>query len=342
MSFFTRPGQEVIGVDISDHIIRAAVLQHDRSHARLVAHAQTEMAEGTIERGVVQSEDNLVDALKQLMKYLSRHKGRASVVAGLPEYHGFINTTIQTAKTKKREIEKHLPFPYDEVRIDAYSQQLQKNNLTQKLLSFGAVRKETAEMYERIWKRVGVHTRALEIESQSLARLYFDHTTPNDTATVICDLGQNHMTFVLMQQGHIDFTYTSRSISGKLLTKNIAASMGIQESEAKKMKDSAASIEDVASLGAAVDEFTVMIATELDRVVSFHQTHPVAEVSRQYKVLFTGGASLLPGFTEKLGKQTGLTCSLAMVPEHVRLPKKFTAQHAYNTALGHALRPIDK
>lgn len=341
MSIFARPGQDVLGVDISDHIIRAAVLRHERKTVKMVAHAQTEMAEGAIERGVIKSEDDVVDALKQLMKYLSHYKTHASVVAGLPEYHGFINTVTQTASSRKEEIERHLPFPYNEVRISTRTNTVQKNNLTQTILSFGAVKNETAESYENVWKRVGVHIRAMEIESQALARLLYNPETSNDSAVVICDIGHTHTTFVLMQNGHIDFTFTSQHISGAQLTQAIADEKSLSIQDARILKESL-SLEEVPTVEPIIKKWSDKLTTELDRVVSFHRNHQLAEKSRSYSIVLTGGSSLLPGFIDRISDSTGILAQHAELPAHLKIPKKFNNTFSYSTALGLALRGIDQ
>lgn len=339
MSVFTRPGQEIMGIDISDHIVRSVILRHDRKRVSLVSHAEHPISDGAIVRGAIVERDEVRDSVESVLKKMSRHRRHVAVVASLPEFHGFVKTIVQTAASTKKEIEKHLPFPYDEVRIDVQKYK-SLPSVKAPLLSFAAAKETVADSYETLLLELGLHIQALEIESQAQARLLYNpEVHSKKTAVVICDIGKKHTTIVLVQNGHIDFTYTSQRISGHTLTEFIAESTSLSVDEAEKVKQQLSEAQKQQELAQPMHKYIHTFSKELERVISFHKEHPSAEASTDYTVVITGGGAQLPTLPQKLEDALQIPVTFGRFPAYLNINDKFKEiALSYNTALGLALR----
>src|SRR3989339_393058 len=333
MPFFRNPNQ-TIGLDISDHIVRAVLLVNNHKIKQIKHFTQIPLNEGIINDGHIEDVTAFQKTVKKLMTK-GIHAKTATAVVGLPESHGFVKTIYQeNPEAIKEEIQKHLPFPYEEMAIDT----VVKNGL----LSFVAVKKDVIEQYLSALLPLGFHIRALEIESQAIARLFAGKKivskNPNQ-AIIIGDIGHNHTTFVLVRNGLIEFTHTSKLISGKNLTEHLKQHFAIDYQEAEKIK---LTQQDNPEVQKIIDAHLTALANELKRVVNFHQEHPIGQVSNQYFVYIIGGSAKLKNLRQHLEAKIQYPVHQAQLSTEIIVPKKLQPQFlSYGTAIGLAIRDFN-
>lgn len=334
MRLFTHP-TDTIGVDISDHVVRAVLVSGSEKKKNILAAAEQHIDEGVIQYGMVQDLERIKKTLQKLFSK-SFHAKHSTVVVSLPESHGFIKSIAVQEQSEREEIEKHLPFPYEDVIIDTIQHGLIDYEGAQvKLISFAAIKKEIAEVYIEIFSSLGLHIRAFEIESQSIARLYTGYKK-TDSAIVLLDIGHNHTTFVVVQQNRIDFTHTSHLISGNSLTEEIKKTLGCSFEEAEKMKKENA---DSPKIKKNVHTHMLNITHELQRVIDFHTEHKMTNSIRDYVVYATGGGAALHNFHRYLEDEIHYPVRHATIPTNISIDKHISLPiQSYSTAIGLALR----
>lgn len=332
MALFPNP-THTLGLDISDHVIRAVILQHQNRKKIVKKFAEIPLNEGIIVNGVIQHVDEVQASLKTLFSQHHITPKQINAVIGLPELHGFIKTVLPTSASEEKEIQKHLPFAYSEVTIDTEH--------SGNLLSFAAMKTEIAESYVQTLAPLGIHIRAFEIESQAIARLFASHLETANQATVLGDIGHNHTTFMVVQDGHIDFTHTSKLISGKILTEQIQQQFNVDFAQAERIKIEQAQHPAVQQL---IIAHTMSLATELKRVIGFHEEHRASNTNvpqppPEYIVYLVGSGSQIQNLRQYLEQQIHLPIQAAKISEQMSIPKNLYNQIlSYGTAIGLALR----
>ncbi len=328
------PTNHTIGIDISDHIIRAVLIRHSKHKHVLKKFDEVELEEGWIQNGVIQDAVSVQEVLKgSLLKTIS--PGYGAAVVGLPEAHGFIKTVTAVDGGLEAEVARHLPFPYEEVVEDSinYGPTADQQRM---VYGFAAIKKEVSESYWEVLSALGLHIRALEIESQAIARAYAQVLTSVQQISILVDIGRNHTTFLVVQNDHIDFTHTSQMISGKLLTAAIQKQAGWSLDQAEQQKIIAP--EDP-TVKAITTRFGVVLANELQRVVDFHTEHQATRSGNNYVIYLTGGGSQIPNLRLYLEDIIKYPIQPATLPKNVSLPKKMVPERfSYGTAIGLGIR----
>ncbi|HLD22146.1 MAG TPA: pilus assembly protein PilM, partial [Patescibacteria group bacterium] len=224
-------------------------------------------------------------------------------------------------------IQRHLPFPYSEVIVDT--------NKDGNICTFAAIKTEVASSYVEALCPLGFRIRALEIESQAIARLFIGEQHKNQTI-IIGDIGHNHTTFLVVQQNHIDFTHTSKLISGKMLTEYIQTQFKIDSIQAERIKIEQQQHPAVQSI---IHAYTTALANELRRVIDFHQEHCMRTQGTQYSIYFIGGGSQITHLTQSLQQQIHHPIQTATLSQHLSIPKQLANQFlSYSTAIGLSIR----
>lgn len=315
-----------IGIDMSDHVVRIVAMNQHGKKKRITHFGQQTFPAGVLVNGIIQNADTVVEVVKKLLATMHLRHHHATAVVSLPEYHGFIKTVHLQDEPIEKEIQKHLPFPYDEVTIDTVAED--------HTVSFAAVKTDIATSYAETIEAAGLHVRALEIESQAIARLFIPHGTLPETI-VLGDMGRNHTTVLVVYKGRIDFTHTSKLISGKMLTESIEEALGIPETEAEKMKMTK---QEDAKIHAVIQEHTKSLGNELKRVIHFHQEH-AAQDTPQYIVYLIGGGSQIQHIRQYLEEYIHYPVQQAKIAESLLLPDSLQSEMlSYGTAIGLALR----
>lgn len=290
-----------IGIDVSDHIIRAVEVVHARKRWVVSKFNEAAVPVGAVVQGEIRNPEQLLSALQTLLKHRFETRHAAAVVS-LPESHAFLKTILlKNSDVLENEIPKHLPFPIHDVTVDSLSHgMIERDGQSERIVSFAAIPNRVAEQYAAVMQQAHIHCRALEVESQALARLSVQQSRSSGVS-VLVDLGKNHATVVVIANGRIDVTHSSLDITA--------------DSHGK-------------------------LGNEILRVIRFHREHgPLVDHTNQYTVLLTGGGSRIPGLVDDLAKEMQLPVSVATLPEHSVIPEELQKTvYSYNTAIGLGMR----
>ncbi len=320
---------KTIGIDISEHVIRAVLVKKNSRKVSVIQHGEIAFEQEWIKKGNIIDKDKIQAAIKKLL-FPSFHPHASTIVASLPESHAFLKTVTVDEVDKKhiqKEVSKHIPFPMKEIALDT----IIHDGIT---VSFAAVKKEIAREYADLFQNFG-HLRALEVESQAIARLFSSLYTP-DSITVLCDIGKSHSTFLVIENNHIDFTHTSQMISGDRCTEQIKQELQIsaEDAEQKKLNQS-----DDPTVQKAIQNHLGEIKKELMRVIEFHQDHHSTNELKSYRIILTGGGANITGISDHLKQEIRYPVAHATLPKHISVPKKMQRnQLSYATAIGCAMR----
>lgn len=333
MPLFSNP-TATIGLDISDHILRAVVM-NGNGHKKSISHfAQMPLDPETIVDGEIRDVAALQKKMRRLFSH-GIHPKRATAVVGLPEFHGFIKTLLASPDDEIKELQKHLPFPYEEVTIDS----IRKGDL----VTFAAIKTAVVESYLQALCPLGIKIRALEIEPQAIARLFAGKTILNEWKgynIILGDIGHTHTTFLVIHNGLIEFTHTSKLISGKTLTGYIQEYFNVTEKEAEALK---LTQQDHPSMQPIIRAHTAALSNELKRVVDFHREHPVGEAKTdQYIVYLMGSASRINNLRQYLEESIRFPVQQAKISQPISIPRKLQPLIlSYGTAVGLSLRDFN-
>jgi len=293
---------DTIGIDISDHVIRAVRARRFRGRTHVTHFAETPLPKGAIVRGEIAEEVTVVQAIRQLLskKFFIQSTG---AVASLPESHAFLKTVVLPQNgILENEIAKHLPFPFAEVSLDTLRHgTVDQEGSPVSLVSFAALPSTIAQSYSDLMTHASVHVRALEVESQAIARLFVPQEKPSEVILLV-DSGKNHTTVIVIEEGRIDITHSSLTITA---------------------------------------DNHAQLATEIERVLRFHREHGITSSSQKkaYTLLLTGGGSKIEGFQEELAKNLHLPVATATIPDTIIMPPELQKKsYSYSTAIGLALR----
>ncbi len=331
MPLISQPTTGTIGIDVSDHVLRAVYAVRRRQGIAVKRFTQVSLPPKVITNGIIIDEERAGQAAHEL---LSRGMPVRSITAviGLPESHSFVGSNQQQRDTFEEEVLRHIPFDEEEVTIDSI-------RYSGNVIGFAAVKTEIAEAYHRLFSSTGVHVRALEIESQALARLYVPRVIASQ-ATILVDIGRKHSTFLVIQGDHIDFTHTSKLISGDTLTTSIMDRLNLQAEAAERLKIEQPTHPEVQN---AILQHIAAIGQELERVITYHYSHPAAEKPSAYRLLVTGGGAQLPDIVQRLEQSLTIPVYRADIPDHIRLPQTLRSKsYSFATAIGLATRSIER
>ena len=333
MSFISNP-TETIGIDVSDHVIRAIVMKGHSRKKRISHFAQIPLDPNIIVDGEIRDVPSFQDKMERLFSR-GIHPKRSTAVVGLPESHGFIKTLQANPEEETKELQKHLPFPYKEVTIDS----IRKGPF----VSFAAIKTAVAQSYLDALTPLGIHIRALEIEPQAIARLFASELVLNEWphhGIILGDIGHTHTTFLVIHNGLIEFTHTSKLISGKTLTGYVQEHFNVSEKEAEGIK---LTQQNHPSMQPIIRAHTAALANELKRVVDYHRDHPVGDQPiHEYIVYLMGSGSRLSNLRQYLEESVRFPVQQAKISTPLSVPRKLQPLIlSYGTAIGLALREFN-
>ena len=224
-----------IGLDISDHILRLAVLHQNRHGFLLPVHGDIPLPHGAISDGIINQADIVVENLQRLLA-AAKPKTRR-VVAAIPERHSFVKVLTLPADSPlsenavQTEAAQFVPYTAEEMYTSWMA--IPGDSKEQKVL-FGATPRSVIDTYLRVLERAKLEVVRLELESLALTRGVLPANYHG--VSIILDLGTTRSTLVLVVDGIVHFTTTLR-YSGKDLDSYIAESLAITPDQARRAKE---------------------------------------------------------------------------------------------------------
>jgi len=343
---------ESFGLDISDLSLKVAYLQKRGRFFNLKTWGEIKLKKGIIQDGEIKYEDTLIKEIKEALKKLKGEKlDTKNVVASLPEKKSFLQV-IKMPKIDLEELktavffeaENYIPFPVEKVYLD-YQVISSKEDGSKILIA--AVPKKTVDSYFSCLKKAGLTVRALEIESQSIARALMGKECTS--SILIVDFGKSVTSFIICRNGSVNFTSSANTCSGHL-TKIIANSLKVdlREAEKLKIKHGLNNLKDKKAkrIASLIEPSLKELKDQISKYIDYYQEHNKGE--KIDKILLCGRGSNLIGLTEFLSYELKVSTKIAnpwinILPEPLKevpgLPYKESL--GYVTALGLALKKHD-
>jgi type IV pilus assembly protein PilM len=335
--FFTY--REMLGVDIGTVAVKLVELRRTGNRVTLGNYGLLE-TRGYLERGnaAIQTsslklvESDVASYLATLIREV--HPTAKNVVASIPSFGTFVApvevpllSAEETEKLLTLQARQYIPLPLESVNLEWVKVEEfdnQRGVRFQRLL-LTAIPRVIIRSYQAIFRNAGLKLVGLETESQALIRSLF---TYGDPTTFFLDIGAESTSLavvengIVRQAGQVDY-------GGATLTNAVARTLGISlwRAEELKRRRGLSSNPGEYDLSTALTPFLDVIVRECDRIRRVHD-----DVSRNHveRLVVVGGGANLPGITDYLAAQLGLSA---------RSPFPF-AQVAYPPELEPAMKQL--
>ncbi len=344
MFLFKGKSKTSLGVDIGASAIKLVELQKEDERYELMNYAIYSLA-GHLRENKYQtgnksfflSTKEIAKALKTSMKQAGIETKKAyfsipvafsfSTVINFPEM-----PESELASAVSYEAQKYVPVPISEVVLDwsiighlktersevkssdsgpsefndsknneAKTNNKERINSLQVLLV--AVPKKLIENYKEISELAGLKTEAMEEETFSLSRALVG----NDKSTIVLvDLGARSMNVSIIDEGRIWLSH-NLEVGGIKLTKEIANRLGMDISEAEKIKKQLSQKMDDIKIKGIVHDVMGPAMFEIKRIIESYQKKYSKKVD---KCILAGGGSRIADFENYLSNKVGLDVSL--------------------------------
>jgi type IV pilus assembly protein PilM len=303
------------GVDISDKAIRMICLEE--SHGGLKVKAITEhfLPEGVVVGGRVEK----VDELARLFRGLAKEYKINYATLALPEDLSYAVTMSLPAasaanlrESVELQLEEYVPITIKDVSFDAEVFRMPTATEPFFELVVGVASKREMINSLELCQKAGVILRAIELESQALARALIKKA---DLGTyMIVDFGDRRASFSVVAQGLVVATSSVPSLGGEALTKAIQKSLGTTLEEAEKIKIE----KGLLGVDKNSDPFFSMMAhvsslrDELITRIDYWQSKKEGLVKPRpvTKVILSGGQSLISGLVDYFSETLDLPVEL--------------------------------
>ncbi len=350
LGFLSGKPTSVIGVDIGMHSTKVVQLRYERERAILETYGEL-LTEGYI-KGATAERGSLLRYLDSdiasLLKDLLRESNTTSkeAVLSIPAASSFV-TPVSFPRLAKKEIDqampyearKYVPIPASEVVLDwdIFEPEEGKDTIDVLLV---AVPREIVEKFKRVAESVGIHPRALEVETFSLTRSLVGS---DQTPTAIINLGHISTTISLVDKGRVRISHNFGRGSQEL-TRALERGLGVTRDRAEEIKRNTGLSERIEEKE-TTSVMTPLVETlfaEIERMISLYNRKAPRKIQ---KINLTGGGSNLKGLVDYVSGKFGIEVTRGnpfarMVTPAFMQPVLREIGPSFSVAAGLALREI--
>ena len=340
-----------VGLDISDHVLRLAMLRGGPGRLRLVGAADIAVPEGTIVHGDIAKPDAVAELIRQLHQRAGRSARAARYcVACLPEPTSFLKL-LQVAPSAVSDLghdvlaeaTNHLPIAPEEAYID-WQQLSPAGAPGPASVLVAATPRQTADQYLEVLNRAGLEPVVLELEPIAIGRAVLAGNAAAADGTVgVLDLGGTRSSYTVFHGAVPQLTVSLPVASGDW-TGTVARALQLDAAQAEEAK-LRCGLSNPACDGAVADALSeplADLARRLQEAIGYYQGHIDATRPVQRTLLSGGGAQLL-GLPEYLSQQLGHPVELSQPLAGIntrQFPLTPSQGLQYATALGLAMRTM--
>ncbi len=358
---FLKLQPEAFGLDISDLSIKVAQLKRKGRSFTLASFADVPLEKGSIEKGEVKKEENLVQALEKI-KTSTKGKKISSpyAIVSLPEERAFLEVIQLPAMEVKDldqavrfEAENYIPYSMDTVYVD-YSLQVSPEKSSHMDVLIASLPRQIVDSYLQALQKAGFRPLAFEIESFAIARaLVKGGSSP--FPLLLIDIGSTRTSFSVFAGQGLRFT-SSIPVSSYQFTEAISKVCGVNHEAAERLKKEYGLSQRADPQGEKVFDAIVPplvdLVEQIKKYLGYYESHSQHEhqsgkYAKIQRVLLCGGGALLRGLPEFLAKELRVDVALGNPWTNVFSggfeeipPIPFQESLKYTTALGLALRGV--
>lgn len=249
MGLLSKGSKPVLGLNIGSKHIKAVEVKNNRGRLEVLGAGIRPTPEGAIANGIVVDPGLLGAEVRELLteagirskRVVSSVAGQQSLVVRIIEVPRMTKSELQ--ETMKWEIERHIPFPAEDVVMDF--QPLEKEESqgeegaegeTMEVL-LAVAQEELINSHVQALEAAGLLPNAIDIEPLAMARLLAvtaEDEDPNQTMAFI-NIGARVTDISIVKGNDLTFTRTV-PLGGDSLTTAISEALGLQPQEAERAK----------------------------------------------------------------------------------------------------------
>lgn len=345
------------GLDISDFVLKIALLKPQGESFTLASFTETSIPEGIVVNGEIKKLDELTKILRESLKTIKGdHIKTKFVAATIPERKSFLRI-IQLPKMDKEEIEKAIKFEI-EANIplslnEAYFDWQILDGINQKInhedILIAVAPKFIINPYSELIKNAGLIPKFFELESISTSRSLVQNLK-TDKPILIVNLGATQVSFIIFSGNAPRFSASINTPYRNHLTYYISELMKTTMDEAEKIKRDTG-LDSTKYEGRVFEALQAPMATLINQIneyvdyYSSHAQHEHSEKPQISKLILCGGDANLTGIAPYLSNKLKIPVELGNPWINI-LPTKlkeiplmpYEKSLAFTSCLGIALR----
>ncbi|MDT4938247.1 MAG: type pilus assembly protein PilM [Pseudonocardiales bacterium] len=300
----------ITGVDVGSTSIRAVEAIATRDKPIISNFGLAVLPEGAVVGGVVKDDRAVTAAVRQL--WTGKNFKSNNVILGVTHQQVVVRE-VEVSNLPPKELKQALPFqvrdvvplPLDQALIDFYPLEESPNKDTVRGLLIAAP-KEAVINTVRAVERAGLHVSRVDLAC--FAALRSSAQASLDTEAVI-DIGANGTNIIIHTDGVPQIVRTIPR-GGVEVTRGLAQRLNMSFAEAEALKCRVGLIpgegpETTEIVSDAIRPLIGEIRSSLNYYISANPTGRVARIA------LVGGAALLPGFVDELGRQLDMPVYLS-------------------------------
>lgn len=345
-----------LGVDLGATSIKIVELKEEAGRARLLTYGYTEQSIGYPEKEFTETPERAIDLIKKIcVKARTVSKQAVAALPSASVFSSVINIPAapgkDLAEAVRWEAKKIIPLPLEEMILDwkvltpetavGVTPPVTPQKTTRVLLTAAA--KNLVKKYLDIFKGAGLNLVSLETETFALVRALVG---VDKSTVIVVDMGAASTAISIIENG-VPFLNRSLNVGGINITKEIAASLGIDFNQAEQMKyDVGMSPGAGGGVSKIVERALSMLLNEIKYCANIYQNQEGGTEKKIEKVILTGGGALLPNFVEYLSGAlnmrvyAGNPWARIIYPEELR-PILDQVGPKFSVAIGLAMRELE-
>ncbi|MBN2062956.1 MAG: type IV pilus assembly protein PilM [Deltaproteobacteria bacterium] len=308
---------QLIGLDIGSHSIKLVEIDNSKKGIILKNFGIIGLPKDAIVEGTIKEMEIVASALKNLCKNLNiKNKNCATSISGFSVIVKKISISkreeSELESTIHEEAEQYIPFDISDVNLDyeillppiekAEEETEKKEESGMMDVMLVAAKKDIIEDYESLIHLAGLNPMVMDVDAFALQNAFELSTGETSGSYAIINIGAEELGINAVKDGVSIFTRDS-SYGGNQITEAIMSKLNISFEEAEKIKLGGTKIE---KGKAEIEEvFTTVVSgwtQEIKRALDFlSTTYPDESIE---KILLSGGAYRIPGFTKYLEMET--------------------------------------
>ncbi|MCZ2499191.1 type IV pilus assembly protein PilM [Xylophilus sp. Kf1] len=314
---FNRQAASLLGIDISSSSIKLVELGREKDGTLVLERCAIEVLEkGWIIDGNVERFDDVSEALRRLVKKSGTRT--RNVALALPPSAVITKKIVLPAGLTENELEvqveseasQYIPFSLDEVSLDFCVIGPSAGSADDIEVLIAASRKEKVQDRQGLAEAAGLRPQVLDIESfaarLSAGRLIEGLPNGKDAMVALLKIGGVGSSLQVMRNDEVVYE-RDQAFGGAQLTQLIVRQYGFSAEEAELKKRNAELPDDYAN--AVLAPFVESMAAEISRALQFFFTS--STYNRIDHILLSGGSAALPGLTQAVSLQAGVSCTVA-------------------------------
>lgn len=243
----------VVGLDIGSDSIKVAEAKKTKDGITITGFGMTRLPEGVVENEVIVDPKALGSAIKNLLiengiktkQCVSSVAGQSRVVVRVIEVPKMSGKEL--AETVKWEVERHVPFPPNEVVMDFQPVERPSADPDAQNMEvlLAVAQQELIDSHVQTLMAAGLKPIAIDIESLAASRALVETSNngAKEEVVAIVDIGANNTDLGVFEKGILTFPSPPLGIAGVTFTNEIAEALGQTPEQAEVTKKEYAAVD---------------------------------------------------------------------------------------------------